>query len=160
MVRYWPERAWQKFLMLWHEWCVRDCFPDNWNHCRHVMLPKDSDYCDGILPVQALRPICVQSLICRLLSSAMARRARHLSAALVSNDVHGAVQGRGLHSAILALDSAYEQNHILCSLDLAKAFDHMSAELASGFLQHAGSMLNGSVTSDMFGVNNIDGSSC
>ena len=53
-VRYWPERAWQKFLMLWHEWCVRDCFPDNWNHCRHVMLPKDSDYCDGILPCTSI----------------------------------------------------------------------------------------------------------
>eukprot|EP00435_Cladocopium_sp_Y103_P064840 s46_g26.t1 len=136
-LRWWPEKAWQIFLDLCHDWCTRNIFPDSWQHCRLVMLPKD-DLQHGAVKVSAMRPICIQPLICRLTSSVMAKKAQQWVLRLVSPDVHGALRGCGIEAAIATLDQNFQHNRLLCSLDLAKAFDHMHPTLAIGLLRHSG----------------------
>lgn len=136
-VRWRPEKACCIFLELWHDWCTRNEFPDSWQHCRLVMLPKD-DLQHGSLKVFAMRPICSQPWICRLISSVIAKKAQDWVLRLVSPDVHGALRGRGIEAAIAILDQTFQHNRLLCSLDLAKAFDHMYTTLAIGLLRHSG----------------------
>ena len=136
-MRWWPEKAWCIFLELWHDWCTRNEFPDSWQHCRLVMLPKD-DLQHGSVKVSAMRPICIQPLICELISSVMAKKAQDWVLRLVSPDVHGALRGRGIEAAIAILDQTFKHNRLLCSLDLAKAFDHMYPTLAIGLLRRSG----------------------
>lgn len=136
-MRWWPEKAWCIFLELWHDWCTRNEFPDSWQHCRLVMLPKD-DLQHGSVKVSAMRPICIQPLICELISSVMAKKAQDWVLRLVSPDVHGALRGRGIEAAIAILDQTFKHNRLLCCLDLAKAFDHMYPTLAIGLLRRSG----------------------
>ncbi|CAE7224148.1 unnamed protein product [Symbiodinium natans] len=132
-----PLDTWHCFLTLWHDWCERDAFPSALQHAKQVFLPK-TEVIDGVAAVDALRPICVQPVLCRAISSCMASRSQSWMLSKVRADTLGALRGRSVEAAVLALDAAFQQDSILMSLDLYKCFDLVSPELAIGLLEHEG----------------------
>ncbi|CAE7238350.1 Pol [Symbiodinium sp. CCMP2592] len=132
------EEVWECFLRLWHDWCERDLFPQSFRHCRQVMLPKEELDAQGAVDVENMRPICVQPVVCRVISSVMACRSQEWLLAKVNADTHGSLKGRSVEAAVLALDEAFSTDGILVSLDMRKCFDFMSPELCLGILLHEG----------------------
>ncbi|CAE7908124.1 Pol, partial [Symbiodinium necroappetens] len=132
-----PQDTWRTFLGLWEDWCTRKVFPDNLQHSKQVFLPKEEVLSD-VTPVDKLRPICIQPVLCRVLASCMAERAQAWILAKVSADTHGALKGRGVEAGVLSLDAALSRDDILMSLDAYKCFDFMSPELSVGLLEHEG----------------------
>ena len=103
------------------------------------MIPKaEGTY--GQVKVTDMRPIAVQPVMCRIISSAFARRtsAREWLQTIVPDFTHGAVAGRDVATALLPLQETFDDYGIIISLDQAKCFDHVIPELALGHLKHAG----------------------
>ena len=59
-----PLQVWQYFLSLWEAWCAKDSFPTAWQHARQTFLPK-VEVVDGCTPVDKMRPICIQPIVCQ-----------------------------------------------------------------------------------------------
>ena len=93
---------------------------------------------DGALEVDRMRPICVQPVLCRALSSCMAQLCREWVLTKVDGCTFGAFRGRGVEAAVLLLDAALGKDSIMFSLGFRKCFDMMSPELAVGILEHEG----------------------
>jgi hypothetical protein len=138
-VCHWPIAAWRILLLLWERWIAANQFPEVWRHSRQVMLPK-AEGPFGQVRVEDMRPIAIQPVVCRIISSAFAKRQETQAwlQHLVPNCTHGAIPGREAATAILPLQAAFDQGGILMSLDQAKCFDHVIPELAVGLLSHAG----------------------
>ncbi|CAE7750383.1 unnamed protein product [Symbiodinium microadriaticum] len=132
-----PMATWRCFLDLWHSWCQQGAFPSCWRHSRQIFLPK-AEVLDGALEVDRMRPICVQPVLCRALSSCMAQLCRDWVLTKVDACTFGALRGRGVEAAVLLLDAALGKDSIMFSLDFRKCFDMMSPELAIGILEHEG----------------------
>mmetsp|Transcript_21143 Transcript_21143/g.50264 ORF Transcript_21143/g.50264 Transcript_21143/m.50264 type:complete len:1839 (+) Transcript_21143:1915-7431(+) len=132
-----PMATWRCFLDLWHSWCQQGAFPSCWRHSRQIFLPK-AEVLDGALEVDRMRPICVQPVLCRALSSCMAQLCREWVLTKVDGCTFGALRGRGVEAAVLLLDAALGKDSIMFSLDFRKCFDMMSPEPAIGILEHEG----------------------
>ena len=138
-VRHWPPRAWQIFIHLWQSWVFRNEFPEVWRHSRQVMIPK-TEGTFGQVSVADMRPIAIQPVLCRIISSAFVQRieTKEWLQNLIPDYTHGAVAGRDVATALLTVQETFEKFRILVSLDQAKCFDHVIPELALGHLAHAG----------------------
>ena len=132
-----PLQVWQCFLSLWEAWCAQDSFPTAWQHARQTFLPK-VEVVDGCTSVDKMRPICIQPIVCRVLSSCMALKAQQWLLTKVSTDTYGALAGRSVAAAVLLLDSLLQDDGALMSLHIFKYFDMMSPELCLGLLKHEG----------------------
>ena len=89
----------------------------------------------------SFRPISIQSVFNRVVASAMARhpQVRHWIQGLITDDVHGAVAGRGVPTAVARLLQAWDgPTPVLVSMDLQKGFDMAAPSLMTGLLQHHG----------------------
>ena len=138
-VRHWPPRAWQIFIHLWQSWVFRNEFPEVWRHSRQVMIPK-TEGTFGQVSVADMRPIAIQPVLCRIISSAFAQRieTKEWLQNLIPDYTHGAVAGRDVATALLTVQETFAKFRLLVSLDQAKCFDHVIPELALGHLAHAG----------------------
>jgi hypothetical protein len=136
-VASWPPAAWQKLLELWQRWVAAGVLPLAWRHSRQVHIEKKAAAVEGT-PVEGLRPITIQAAAARILASAMARAAREWAKAQADVYTHGALAGRSLEAAVLAIDGHLDQGGILVSLDLEKCFDRMDPSLAVAIMQRRG----------------------
>lgn len=136
-VAHWPEQAWAHLLFLWHKWCANNHFPESWQHSRQVMIPKKPLH-NQTLNVEHMRPICVQPVVCRIISSSMAHLARDWLLQLVTPSTHGGLKGRSLEAAILALDHAFSQGGLVVSMDMEKCFDYVQPTIALEHFRQAG----------------------
>ncbi len=134
---HWPIAAWEQFLQLWHVWCEDNAFPNAWQHSKQVMIPKNTVTASSVL-VKDLRPVTVQPVICRIISSQIAKTATRWIEAQTTISTHGGLRKRSLEGAMMALDHGFEQGSILVSLDMEKCFDFVQPEIAIAHLEHAG----------------------
>lgn len=67
-----PRTAWEIFLALWERWTARNQYPEAWRHIRMSMIPKVSH--DGHINASDMRPISVQCVFSRLISTVIAKR--------------------------------------------------------------------------------------
>jgi hypothetical protein len=118
-----PVKAWEVFLELWSRWVSRGVFPEVRRHSRMVLIPKVA--VSTCLDVAQLRPISVQPLFVRLLSSVFDQRSQSKQwiCQVIPRSLHGCIKGRGIHTALLPLETAFARGGILVSLDMKKAFD-------------------------------------
>ena len=98
-------------------------FPEVRRHSRMVLIPKVA--VSTCLDVAQLRPISVQPLFVRLLSSVFDQRSQSKQwiCQVIPRSLHGCIKGRGIHTALLPLETAFARGGILVSLDMKKAFD-------------------------------------
>ena len=132
----WPAYAWELFLDVWHRWAERDSWPRPMRCYRQIFMAKEKG--EG---AENFRPISIQSVFNRVVASAMARhpQVRHWIQSLITDDVHGAVAGRGVHTAVARLLQAWDgPTPVLVSMDLQKGFDMAAPSLMTGLLQHHG----------------------
>ena len=81
------------------------------------MIPKQTVTTGSVL-VKDLRPITVQPLICRILSSQIAKTANQWIQSQSTPSTHGGLKQRSLEGAIMALDHGFQKGSILVSLDM------------------------------------------
>ena len=74
-VAAWPLRAWQVYAKLLARWQARRQWPEAWKHVRQVHLPKMSAEDGGAVHFSNMRPICVQSILWRVVASSITRHA-------------------------------------------------------------------------------------
>ena len=134
---HWPLEAWKQLLQLWHVWCEDNTFPNAWQHSKQVMISKQTVTTGSVL-VKDLRPITVQPLICRILSSQIAKTANQWIQSQSTPSTHGGLKQRSLEGAIMALDHGFQKGSILVNLDMEKCFDFVQPEIAVAHLKHAG----------------------
>ncbi len=86
------------------------------------------------------RPIVIESVFWRAITSAIAANegTRGWIDSWLPHAAHGGVSGRGVHSAVEALERIFNKGGIIISLDLAKAFDMIDPALAAEILRGLG----------------------
>ena len=52
--------------------------------------------------------------------------------------VHGGLEGRGVHTALLRLEELFRDSHAVATLDIRKAFDYVDPDFACDCLGAAG----------------------
>ena len=139
-VSFLPLQAWVQFSSLLARWQQRNCYPEVWTHYRSSFIPK-RDPEEHVLPVDALRPLSVQSCFCRVVGGALMAKSqvKRWFEAQVSPCTHGALPGRGVHTALAALTTAFAApGAVLVSLDLSQGFDRAIPELTVGMMARQG----------------------
>ena len=141
-VAAWPLRAWQVYAKLLARWQARRQWPEAWKHVRQVHLPKEMSAEDGgAVHFSNMRPICVQSILWRVVASSITRHAnvtRWLQQVL-PHEAHGGIPGRGIDTAVSSLEEAFQKrSSILVTMDYSKCFDMVAPRLALKTLEAAG----------------------
>ena len=137
-VNHLPRTAWAIFRILWERWTERNQYPIAWRHIRISMIPKVNH--DGHIEASDMRPISVQSVFSRLLSTVIATRQSTSNWILQHAPAfsHDGIPGRGPGTALLPLEQAFAKGGILVALDLSKAFDRVQPLIALHRLRQAG----------------------
>ena len=128
----WPPPAWEAAARLYN-WMFREAqFPRVWRQMRqvHILKPGARPRLDGAWHASDGRPVSIECAELRNVGTAIAQRSttRNWCAAWTPKTMCGGVRGRGVATAVLRLDHAFDQAYLL-SLDMAKAFDHCQLEL-------------------------------
>ena len=130
-----PLVAWDHYRDLVLHWSQLKQFPQAWLQVRQVHLRKD----DGGT-VGSLRPIAVESIFLRLVSSSYVRtpQVQEWIASRVPEQCHGGLKSRGVATAWRQLNEAFENQEVLASLDFSKCFDFVHPGLAIENMQLQG----------------------
>ena len=134
-VCHFPLVAWDHYRDLVLHWSQLKQFPQAWLQVRQVHLRKD----DGGT-VGSLRPIAVESIFLRLVSSSYVRtpQVQEWIASRVPEQCHGGLKSRGVATAWRQLNEAFENQEVLASLDFSKCFDFVHPGLAIENMQLQG----------------------
>ena len=136
-IAQWPNEAWNIVAALWRRWAEAGAFPTSWQDYKNVFIPKKAPTA-GSLAVADMRPISIQSAVCRCISSYFVSHdlVKEWFQGQTTTDFHGALSGRSVASAIVDLAEGWQNsNAVLISLDMHKAFDTCLPELATGLLR-------------------------
>ncbi|CAE7267424.1 NRT2.2 [Symbiodinium sp. CCMP2592] len=117
-------------------------YPRVFAHMRQVHVPKQGALVQkGCADVAKLRPIVVQSVMWRIICSALVRRpaTREWALQCVPGTCYGGLKGREALQAVIALAEHHaEHKGPVITLDLEKAFDTVDPRLALDVLARAG----------------------
>ena len=139
-VRHWPTAIWQLYATLWQRWLEAQAFPRLWQCYLQVHSPKDKPDPGLGLEVSLLRPLVLEPILCRIASSAWAKRSdtRQWQQQWAPPGAHGGFERRGVHTAVYRLHKAYEKCYGLLSLDYSKCFDYVHPTCATHALAQLG----------------------
>ncbi|CAL1145518.1 unnamed protein product, partial [Cladocopium goreaui] len=134
-VCHFPLVAWDHYRDLVLHWSQLKQFPQAWLQVRQVHLRKDDSGTVG-----SLRPIAVESIFLRLVSSSYVRtpQVQEWIASRVPEQCHGGLKSRGVATAWRQLNEAFENQEVLASLDFSKCFDFVHPGLAIENMQLQG----------------------
>ena len=137
-----PLAAWDTLAELCQRWLRRGQIPKVFSHMRQVHVPKQGALVQpGCADVAKLRPIVVQSVVWRIICSALIRRqsTRDWALQCVPDTCYGGLKGREALQAVIALAEHHaEHKGPIIALDLEKAFDTVDPRLALDVLARAG----------------------
>ena len=139
-IQHWTLPMWRTYADLWNRWINHRCYPSEWQYYLQVHLPKQDPHPVHGLDVGDARPLVLEPILCRIASSAWARRAttRAWQQAWAPLGAHGGFQQRGVHTAVHALQNAYVRCYGILSLDYAKCFDRAHPNTATHALSRLG----------------------
>ncbi|CAE7851269.1 unnamed protein product, partial [Symbiodinium sp. KB8] len=135
-----PLSFWDAFLPMINRWMKRGIFPEAMRSYRQVFIPK-SNLDEGDADPSDLRPISIGCTFNRIISGAMLMHpsVQGWIAALVPDQMHGALKERSLEAGIVDLLEQWQHpNAVLLSLDMKKGFDFADVEHSLRVLQHYG----------------------
>ena len=115
-VCHWPLVVWEHYRNLVLHWSRLNKYPTAWQQLRQVHLRKtDEETTNGAVPVESLRPIVVESIFVRLLSSSYVKtQAVHeWILSRIPEQCHGSVKLRGVETAWAQLNEAFEREEVL-----------------------------------------------
>ena len=137
-IRHWTLPIWQAYADLWNRWIDHRCYPTEWRYYLQVHLPKQDPHPVFGLDVGDARPLVLEPILCRIASSAWARRTttRAWQQNWAPPGAHGGFQQRGV--AVHALQNAYVRCFGILSLDYAKCFDRAHPSTATHALSQLG----------------------
>ena len=130
---HWPISAWEHYRCLVLHWSKLNRYPQAWHQVRQVHLRKtDDEVPDGSVPVETMRPIAVESIFLRVVSSAYVKspQVQEWILSRVPDQCHGSIKQRGVATAWRQLNEAFERKEVLVSLDFSKCFDYVHPSLA------------------------------
>ena len=137
-----PLAAWNTLAELCQRWLRRGQIPRVLAHMRQVHVPKQGALVQkGCADVAKLRPIVVQSVVWRIICSALVRRqaTREWALQCVPDTCYGGLKSREALQAVIALAEHHaEHQGPVITLDLEKAFDTVDPRLALDVLARAG----------------------
>ena len=137
-----PLAAWNTLAELCQRWLRRGQIPKVFSHMRQVHVPKQGALVQkGCADVAKLRPIVVQSVVWRIICSALIRRqsTRDWALQCVPDTCYGGLKGREALQAVIALAEHHaEHKGPIIAFDLEKAFDTVDPRLALDVLARAG----------------------
>ena len=126
------------FIAIWFQRAKdqeKDPFPSMWQHIKQIHIPKSDTHArepDQAVSSKSLRPITIEATLWRVAAKAIVKDPafQHWISLWTPNHAHGGVPGRGVHTAVAQLDTAFKKDSILISMDFAEAFDRVHPDLA------------------------------
>ena len=141
-ISVWPQALWDDLAEVFQAWVTKGCFPETWSEINQVHLakPGKAREADGAVAISKLRPISLLSAFWRTFMSA--RLSTQEAQAWLEIHLHrsqaGGRKSRDAQSTFVELAEAFARSFYISSLDLSKAFDHVTPQRADSTLRWYG----------------------
>lgn len=138
-----PLEAWRIFAKIANKMIEKGQYPSAFREIRQVHIPKEGARVretDGAAAVSDTRPIAIEAVLWRVMASTLASddNLRSWVEGWVPLAAHGGIPGRGVHTAAFELERRLDEDSILVSMDLEKAFDTVDPVLACEVFKELG----------------------
>ena len=138
----WPYEIWADLAVVFRWFEQLQAFPSPWQWITQTHIPKEGQVrqCDSAQPASKLRPISLMSVWWRVY--VQARLAGDTAQAWIEKNLHdsqaGGRKSRDCQASFVELAECYARGYHVATLDLRKAFDHITPKRACCFLKWFG----------------------